>query len=461
MSTAFYSQGMESYGNTAPGASPYKTWKGTGKYSNPVAITSGYIRPLTNNDPTNNAPQKFGLPRPLKWNYRVGNITQPYITVVNPNKPNQYVQVSRLVRPSSTYALIGQVMEQPGRYIVKQNPNDEINNVIQTEEDCKTCQGISFIDKYYPSRNLTSNPQPITTSAEFCCNDQQKALVNVQGASTLLSKNYYTSTAQYLQARCQSYYQKTFNFYSGPIVPAYYAEIVAKNPKLAAQILAAKPGSPLSYDNTYIANCYPDTTPSLTSQQVVVNQLFQLIKQANAFTNADITNYNAQYQNITTLADLNKFLQTISGNVALANTMFNAFIQNPNYVGVLTGSNSQNGCQKVIYKPSNPQFAVQGSVPSSTRTFKLTTDTISTNLNSIRRLQGSDAVYNSIGQPFVPFVYKEKVAPCSPTQFPNNQSPTVCFNSKQKASMGSYNPTALMGGMIQGTQVSEVGIGDV
>ena len=106
---------------------------------------------------------------------------------------------------------------------------------------------------------------------------------------------------------------------------------------------------------------------------------------------------------------------------------------------VLTGSNSQKGCQKVIYKPSNPQVAVQGSVSCSTRTFKLTTDTISTNLNSIRRLQGSDAVYNSIGQPFVPFVYKEKVAPCSPTQFPNNQSPTVCFNSQQKASMGAYN----------------------
>ena len=70
MSSAFYPLGMNSYNNRLHQGG-YQTWKGRGVYSNPVGITSGNIRPLTNNDPANDAVYKFGLPRPLKQ-YRRG-----------------------------------------------------------------------------------------------------------------------------------------------------------------------------------------------------------------------------------------------------------------------------------------------------------------------------------------------------------------------------------------------------
>ena len=128
MSTAVYSMGMESYNNSefGPFTAPFTTWKGTGKYSYPVAITSGNIRPLTNMDPTNNVVQKFGLPRPLKWQYRKGTTTQALLTVQDPNNPTSYIQINRESRSSKSSSLIGQTIDQPGRYIVKHNPVNEI-----------------------------------------------------------------------------------------------------------------------------------------------------------------------------------------------------------------------------------------------------------------------------------------------------------------------------------------------
>lgn len=49
---------------------PYRSWKGRGVLSNPVGVTAGNIRPSTNKDYTNTVFQKFGLPRPIKWQYR-------------------------------------------------------------------------------------------------------------------------------------------------------------------------------------------------------------------------------------------------------------------------------------------------------------------------------------------------------------------------------------------------------
>ena len=75
MGSAYYPQGMHSYNNSSPNApftAEYITWKGTGRYSNPVGITAGSIRPLTNNDLTNIAVYKQGAARPLKWQFRKG-----------------------------------------------------------------------------------------------------------------------------------------------------------------------------------------------------------------------------------------------------------------------------------------------------------------------------------------------------------------------------------------------------
>lgn len=393
MSSAVFGQGMHSYNNSAPFApfsAPYATWKGTGPYSYPAAITSGNIRPLTNRDITNNAPQKFGLPRPLKWQYRKGTTSQPLVTIVNPNKPNQYIQVNREVRSSVGASLIGQTIDQPGRFSVKHNPKDEINEIDQLNKDCTTCHGIGLVTSFSPEPFLTNNPEPVSCSPQFCCNEEKKALKRVIYANTNLKKNYYNTHAEYMANRCQTYEQKAFNFYSGPIIPQVYAQIAATNPALAAKIRAAKPGSPLSYLNMYVANCYPDTDP---------------------------------------------------------------------LAGTLNGPNNPKGCKLVVYKPSNPQFAVEGGVSSSTRTLKLTVDTISTNLSSLRKLKGSGAVNNYGGQPFVPFVYKAKVPPCNPAVYTKNGNPKTCVRNRALDYMyKAVSKLGNIGGNINGTQVSQVGM---
>ena len=65
---------------------------------------------------------------------------------------------------------------------------------------------------------------------------------------------------------------------------------------------------------------------------------------------------------------------------------FEAFINNPYWGVPFAGPSNPNGCKLTVYKPNNPQFAVQGAVDSSTRMLKLNVDTITTNSASIHNL---------------------------------------------------------------------------
>jgi len=73
--------------------------------------------------------------------------------------------------------------------------------------------------------------------------------------------------------------------------------------------------------------------------------------------------------------------------------VFTAYISNPFWGLPLSGPSNPVGCQLVVYKPNNYQFAKQGAVDSSTRNLKLNVDTISTNAASIQN-------YNNTG-PFL------------------------------------------------------------
>ena len=78
---------------------------------------------------------------------------------------------------------------------------------------------------------------------------------------------------------------------------------------------------------------------------------------------------------------------------------------------------SSTGCKLVVYKPNNPQFAVQGGVSSSTRTFKLGVTTLEKNSANTRIYQGSSSINRLVnvgGIPYTPFVYKNKTPACSP-----------------------------------------------
>jgi hypothetical protein len=136
------------------------------------------------------------------------------------------------VRSSRSATLVGQIMDRPGQYVVKQNSSSETDNIKELITDCSGCYGNGLVVDYYPENFLSNNPLPSVENSSFCCNQVKKALKRVRGASTIIPRNYYTTLQQYRQSRCQTYDQRIFNF-SGSIADT-------KN-------------------NMYRANCYPYT----------------------------------------------------------------------------------------------------------------------------------------------------------------------------------------------------------
>jgi surface protein len=291
MSSPLYPLGMNSYNNRLPQGG-YKSWKGTGVFSNPTGVTAGNIRPLTNNDPTNNAPQKFGLPRPIQ-HYRKG------ITVTSLDNSNDSRQVKSSTGGGS---LVGQMIDIPGGFSIKENPPNETSNTEELDKDCKTCQGVGIISDWQPITDLTEKPEPETQSREYCCNQERNALRRARSSNTKLKKNYYTTTANYLYNRCQTFEQKQFNY-------------------LSTGNTTAKPGAPLSQNNTYNANCNPNLEIQFTESQL------------------------------------------------------------PDGI-TLTPSNPL-GCERVQYHPNNYKYAQQGAVSSSDRMLRLNVETIDTNRANI------------------------------------------------------------------------------
>ena len=376
MTISFYPQNMETYNNSSL-SNPYKTWKGTGKYSNPIGITSGAIRPLTNNDLTNIAVYKQGSARPLKWQFRKGIIQKIPYTIINPENPNQYINMDRMSNSSSGLSsknngLIGQLMDRPAGYSISQN---------QSNSPCTNYDGIQVISDVYPSPNLTNNPQDVCTTPQYCCNQSKKALLRVRPASTILKKDYYNTNKQYRQNRCNTYEQRIFNFKSENDF-MNNALVLKNNPNITESMIAnAKPGSPLTTLNTYYTgNCYPNAGKYSQLELVVLSFQIILNKDNTIFSTNDITNY--YNLNINTLEQFVLFISNLqSGNSSKALYIFNNFINNPYYGMDLSGPSNTNGCKLLVYKPNNSQFAIQGAVSSSSRTIKLGLNTIKTNIN--------------------------------------------------------------------------------
>ena len=420
MSSAFYPLGMKSYNNHVPQGG-YKTWKGTGVFSNPVGVSASHIRPLTNNDSGNVFPTGFGLPRPIK-HYRKGRlIPVPDVMVEDTNNPGQYLEVSlinynlnRMVKSSKGASLGGgagglgllnQMLDNPGGYIVKQNSLDETTGEKKLNEDCTTCEGVGIVASYYPNNTyLTENPEANTQNKVLCCNAQKKARRRVLPASTNLKKNYYTTHAQYMQNRCQTYQQKAFNFQT--------------NTPNSENV---KPGSPLALLNTYFANCQPNGEISEATETALVNKMLSIMEDLGILTPAEVEYFEDFYSY--TFDSLFTYLLTLDDQAAIA--FFVSFVNNPYYGVPLDGPNNPVGCKLVVYKPSNPQFAKQGAVSSSTRMLKLNVDTIQTNAASLNR--DNVNLVNSVNNTVTPkntTIFKNKAPTC-------NNPTTIRFQNKK------------------------------
>ena len=438
MSSAVYPLGMRTY-NNAVLTGGYKTWKGTGNHSFPVAITSGNIRPLTNNDPTNNAPAPFGKPRPIKL-YRRGTTTPIPLIVQDSSNPNNYITVNsnRAVKSSTPGNLIDRTMWSPGQFSVKQNPSTEINEETQLDKDCKTCNGIGLVTSFKPQRYLTNNPEEVSTNyprsipgvATICCNPEKKARRMCLPTSTNVKKDYFQTLQQYRQNRCQTYVQRAFNFRTGLIDNAIDKLELENNPLITpCQLKNAKPGDPIANLNMYVANCYPSIDYSTTSQAYIVLRIFQYMNSAGLLSPEDVNNFNEL--KIKTIADFRTFLSSLeSGKTVEAFEFFDRIISNP-YLGMrLAGPNNPRGCKLVVYKPSNPQFANQGGVMASARTLKLAVTTIEKNIcgstNGVENNTNTNYLLNAGGNPNNTDIYKAKVPPCNPAYWMKNGNPKTC-----------------------------------
>jgi hypothetical protein len=420
MSTAYYPQGMRTMPSggrmRASLPSQYISWKGSGSFSNPVGIAPSHIRPLTNNDSGNvflsgSFPNRsFGkgrvfIPRPMK-HYRKGRVIPS--AIIEPVDPTNEVDVAetklinynmRRFVPSAKGqslsggsggggGLIGDMIDRPGGFIVKQNSPTQLSNVLELDTNCKTCEGVGVIASYYPNNPyLTDNPDTVTQTPMFCCNEEYKAKRRVVYASTILKKNYYTTTKAYLQNRCKTFDQKSFNFKDD-------APIVTHDLVLPYNIppTAIKPGSPLATFNTYVANCYPNAEIYDATETALVTRLLTMLLDKGIITRLQIDNFIevSQY----TFDALFVYLNSLPSNTSVAALdMFVTFINNPYWGVPFAGPSNPNGCKLTVYKPNNPQFAKQGAVSSSTRLLKLNVDTISTNAAALYPKHNNGQVY--------------------------------------------------------------------
>ena len=433
MSTAYYPQGMRTMPSggrmNASMPSQYISWKGTGVFSNPVGVAPSHIRPLTNRDSGNVflsgnfESRAFGkgrrfLPRPIK-HYRKGRVIPPaIIEPIDPSNP-VFVAETKLINynmnrfvPSAKGqslltggsggggGLIGDLMDKPGGFIIKQNTIGEINNSKKLNVDCKTCEGVGIIASYYPNTPyLTENPEPRTQTPMFCCNEEYKAKRRVIYASTNLKPNYYTTTKQYLQNRCKTFEQKAFNFKTN--TPVVTSELSKYTGATSLEIENAKPGSALATLNIYRANCYPNAEIYDATERGLLNRLLSILLNKRILTQAEINNFLKQKrENFDTLFNWLNGLPGGSRDAAI--TVFVSFINNPYWGMPFAGPTNPNGCQLTVYKPNNPQFAKEGAVSSSTRMLKLNVDTISTNAASLYpRSNNGKVYYQNWGPPLV------------------------------------------------------------
>ena len=460
MSSAFYPLGMKTYNNYVPQGG-YKTWKGTGIFSNPVGVTASHIRPLTNLDPGNIFPTGFGLARPLKQ-YRKGRVI-PYtgpLLIKNANNEIETVEnslieynLNRLVKSSKGQSLgggfggrglINQMMDTPGSYLVKQNSPDELNGTTQLDKTCITCEGVGIVDNYYPNNTyLTNNPSYSTTNPPLCCNEQRKAIRRVLPASTNLKKNYYTTLQQYRQNRCQTYNQRVFNFQSNALLNNSDSNPNINNYELETISKFSKPGDPLSYLNMYFANCYPNGEILQTAEINLIDSFILILKNKNLLTTQEIDDfYKAK---IITLAQLNEYLQSNLSEVNKVEILLllEEFIYNPYYGVPIEGPTNPKGCKLVVYKPNNYQFAQQGAVSSSTRILKLNVDTINTNYATFNKnSEGVKYTPNELTNYTnnnIPFILKNKASKCgNPPIFPF-QNHKACYLNQEYATPNTPN----------------------
>ena len=137
--------------------------------NNNLGVVSGFIRPKRNNE-GNTDTFSFGKARPLK-HYRRG-----YVNVANQN---------RLSKSSMKTQTIQNLIDTPGSYIAANQNTPCVGHEVIINQTVINCQD---------------------------CNSDQKAKDRIKSASTILSKQYYTTLQEYRRAKCKTYQQNIIQY---------------------------------------------------------------------------------------------------------------------------------------------------------------------------------------------------------------------------------------------------------
>lgn len=319
-------------------------------YKSLSGIAHGNVYPQTNNDPKNNAPYKIARnSRPLK-HYRKGTLAPPGITV------------------TSSKNLISTLMDKPSAYVARTD----------------TCihENSQIITNVGGPNDLTFNPEPATQTKELCCNAERKSKQMVLPTSTNLKDNYYVSSSQYLRNRCNTYEQNAFNFVS----TNFNQSALTKN--------------------AYVADCNASLMVNNNSTLSMMDRLAKILLQKGIISQEEYEEYI-----ILRIVDLNAFIAFLNTveNQEAAVAMVKTTLNN---VGITINSHATNKCKVSIYKPSNEQFAAQGSVPSSAKIHKLHDTTISSSIYRSAKALGPGSLYRGILNPGeiidIPFILQLK-----------------------------------------------------
>lgn len=326
------------------------------------------VRPLTNNDPGNVFPTGFGLPRPMK-HYRKGRVIIS-AAEMDALPPSVARNVQRSVR-SSVIGTVQQLMEQPGSFIVHQDPSSSSSCHKNMVPKVSTIPGGNcVVSDWEHTPNATIKPQSNVCNGVLCCNEERKARRRVLPPNTNVSNQYFQTTYMKLYNRCQTFQQRQFNFVRG------LGRLFDQYPEVTEQMLKSRE------DTYYVAQCVPQ-------EQGVIREMARQLA-ADGVIPAEV----ASQSNLS----INALLTILPPDVRAK-------------VMQVAHQSFSKQCARVYYKPNNSQFASQGAVSSSQRTLKLTVDTL--NASNTPENQMATAIQYGF-RPTDVFITKQKIEqPCT------------------------------------------------
>ena len=221
--------------------------------------------------------------------------------------------------------------------------------------------------------------------------------------------------------RICTFKQRQFNFVYG-VADQAVLDIIKQYPNISPKVLAyIKPGDPLSFVNTYVAQCNPNVVIDVAVLSQFLGAVAVALVENGIITKNEYDSIiSLSVSNIQAFIDALQKLPREQADIALSYLYRIASI--PYNGQFIIGPSNPKGCAQVFYKPNNPQYAQQGGVSSTTRILKLNYDTIQTNAAFDRKFRGANsaAEMSLTNYPETPFALKYKTEPCSKATYNGN-----------------------------------------